>query len=377
MNLKDIQSADVAGKRVLLRTSLNVPLTLQGEVADAFRLESALPTITWLAEQGAKIILVGYIGRTGGTLAPVARALQTLVPHISITFTQTPIASLGAEVTALQNGTCLMLENIRLEEGEEKNDPALAAALASLADVFVNDAFAEAHRTYASNVGVATLIPSYAGMLFQEECTHLEEALTPPSGAVAVIGGAKFETKQPLIEKLLAQGYTELLLGGALANDLLRARGLPIGASLVSNAALPESIAGDERIVMPTDLVVTEEENTAERNTLTNDVRATEKIVDIGDRSSVVWGAKIAAAPFVVWNGPMGVYEKGYTNATNVLAEAIAGGTCRAIIGGGDTAAAIRAHTFDTKRVFVSTGGGAMLEFLATGTLPAITPLLS
>ncbi len=372
ISLRSVRDADVSGKRVLLRTSLNVPIAADGSVGDQFRLQKDIATIELLAGKGAKIVLVGYIGREGGTLEPVAKALQALIPSIPVTFTTTPAADVGGEVATLKEGTCLMLENIRKEPGEEKNDPALAASLAKLADVFVDDAFPEAHRAYASNVGVASLLPAYAGLLLEEEVARLSDALVPPAQSLAIVGGAKFETKQPLLEKLLTV-YPHILLGGALANDLLKARGMPVGESLTSDAPVPEDLAGDERILMPDDVRVQGE---TVRVAHTADVHADDHIVDIGTLTEVAWSKQIEDSEFVLWNGPMGVYEKGFVDGTDVLAKALVESNTKAVIGGGDTAAALSKFTFDPARIFVSTGGGAMLEFLANGgTLPALEVL--
>ena len=363
--------ADLRGKRVLLRTSLNVPITADGGVGDVFRLKRARGTIEYLAERGAQIILVGYIGRQGASLAPVARVLQTLIPTSKIIFTDCAIGEVGEQVARLSPGECLMLENIRRESGEEKNDPALAQALASLADVFVDDAFAEAHRAYASNVGVANLLPSYAGLLLLEEVERLTEALTPPQGALALIGGAKFETKEPLITKLLAL-YKKILLGGALSDDVLQSRGVFVGRSLVSGQKVPHAIAHNDHIVLPSDMMMLDVDTGAKRVAEVRDIHAREDGLDIGTVTAAAWAKEVLAAPFVLWNGPMGMYEKGFTAGTEALAKAVCEGSCRAVIGGGDTAAALAQFSFDPARVFISTGGGAMLEFLAEGTLPAL-----
>lgn len=372
MQMRSLTEASVAHTRVLLRTSLNVPISAEGEVGDKYRLQRGLPTIQWLTNQGAKVVLVGYLGRDGASLRPVAKALQQLSPNTPIAFTDTPLEQVGKEVDALAPGSCLMLENVRRYEGEEKNDPTFAASLASLADIFVDDAFAEAHRAYASNVGVAALLPSYAGLLMQEEVTKLSEALEPQEEAIAIVGGAKFETKEPLLERLLGI-YKEVFLGGALANDLLKARGFPIGASMTSDMPVPVSLAGEERLHAPKDLTV---EGGEARQANTADVRAQERIVDVGERTKHLWAEAIAKSSFVLWNGPLGMYEKGYVDGTDALAEAIAASKCKAVLGGGDTAAALAKFSFDEQRVFVSTGGGAMLQFLTNGgVLPALEVL--
>jgi len=221
---------------------------------------------------------------------------------------------------------------------------------------------------------VSRLLPSYAGLRFEDEIQKLSEALTPPKGALAIIGGAKFETKQPLIEKLLSS-YSKVLLGGALGNDVIKARGLSVGASLVSNVPVPTAIASEARLEIATDAVVSERAKNVERTALTNDIRAVEAIVDIGPNTARAWGEAINTAPFVLWNGPMGIYEDGHTRGTDALAEALANSPTQAVVGGGDTVAAISKFSFDPARVFISTGGGAMLEFLTNGTLPGIEPL--
>jgi phosphoglycerate kinase len=196
----------------------------------------------------------------------------------------------------------------------------------------------------------------------------------PPRGAVAVIGGAKFETKQPLISKLLSS-YVAVLLGGALGNDVIKARGMPFGASLVSPAPVPIDIASDEKLFVASDVAVRDASTKEAREALVNDIRMNEEIVDIGPRTSGQWAAMLGQAPFVLWNGPMGVYEDGFVAGTEALASALAKSGAFAVVGGGDTAAAVAKFSFDSKRVFVSTGGGAMLEFLTAGTLPALEAL--
>jgi phosphoglycerate kinase len=357
MELKTVRDADIAGKRVLVRVDFNVPLK-DGAIVEDSRIKAALPTINLIKEKGAaQILLLTHLGRPDGKVveelrtAPIAKKLEEL--GVS-----------GVE----------MLENIRFEAGEEANDPALAQKLAGMADVFVNDAFAAAHRAHASTVGVAKLLPSYAGLLIEEEVAKLSAALTPPQGAIAIVGGAKFETKQPLIEKLL-EHYNKVLLGGALGNDFIKARGHAIGSSVTSAVPVPVPLATENRIVVATDVIVGEPGQNSERTSLVNDIRAVEAIVDIGPNTGAAWAREIDQAPFVVWNGPMGVYERGFAHGTDVLAGALAGATTPAVVGGGDTVAALSKFSFDHSRVFVSTGGGAMLEFLTKGTLPALEVL--
>jgi phosphoglycerate kinase len=356
--VKSVRDADVVGKRVLVRVVLNVPL-VNGAVADDTRLRAVVPTIELLQKKGAKeITLMGYVGRPAGQVVEELRVA--------------PIAAKLAELTDMSN--VFVMENLRFDPREEANDPTFAQELASHGDMFVSDAFADSHRAYASTVGVAQLLPSFAGLQLEKEIQNLTAALTPPKGSIAVIGGAKFETKQPLIEKLLAT-YDKVLLGGALGNDVLKARGFPIGASLVSSMPVPTTIAADERVVVATDVVVRNISQNAERTTVETDIQAEEKIIDIGPLTATEWGKVVASAPFVLWNGPLGIYEEGFTDGTDIVAEALTKSGTRAVIGGGDTIAAVSKLQFNQEDVFLSTGGGAMLEFLVQGTLPAIDAL--
>lgn len=353
-----MRDAEVAGKRVLVRVDFNVPME-NGAVMDDSRIKAALPTIELLQKNGAaKIILLAHLGRPEGKvveslrMAPVAQKLSELI--------DTSIIELR--------------ENLRFDAREEASDDGFAKELAALGDMFVNEAFSDSHRAHASIVGVPNFLPSYAGLRFEEELTRLSEALVPPERSLAIIGGAKFETKEPLIKKLLGH-YAEVLLGGALEDDVLRARGWPIGASLVSPQGVSVEIAGEDRVVVATDFIVKDVAADAEREALIADVRAGEAIVDIGSHTAHAWAEKIKQAPFVVWNGPMGVYENGFTEGTEILAAALASSPCRAVVGGGDTEAALAKFTFDVSKVFVSTAGGAMLQFLTDGTLPGIEAL--
>jgi phosphoglycerate kinase len=363
--IKSVADADVKGKRVLVHTDFDVPLQ-DGTVANDARIRAALPTIELLRKNGAqKIILISKLGRPGGKVVEELR-----------------MAPVGKRLAELIDTTGIELrENLRFDPREEANDDSFAKELAALGDIFVNEAFADSHRAHASVVGIPKFLPSFAGLRFMEEITRLSDALTPPTGALAIIGGAKFETKIPLIQKLLG-AYAQVLLGGALQNDVLRARGFPVGASLTSQVGVPVEVASSERLVVPTDAVMRETDANAERTTFISDIRVEEAIVDIGPQTAAAWAQKIKQAPFVLWNGPMGIYEDGFVDGTDTLAEAVALRAAsgqlpqfHAVIGGGDTEAALAKFTFDTKKVFTSTGGGAMLEFLTAGTLPGIEAL--
>jgi phosphoglycerate kinase len=357
MQVKTIREADVSGKRALVRVDFNVPIK-DGKVADDLRIRAVLPTLEFLEQAGAsKIILLTHLGRPEGKVVEGLR-----------------VAPVEAHLRELTRVPFELKENLRFDPREEANDEGFAKELAALGDVYVNDAFAVSHRASASLVAITKFLPSYAGLLVEEEITQLSKALMPPRGAVAVIGGAKFETKQPLISKLLSS-YVAVLLGGALGNDVIKARGMPFGASLVSPAPVPIDIASDEKLFVASDVAVRDASTKEAREALVNDIRMNEEIVDIGPRTSGQWAAMLGQAPFVLWNGPMGVYEDGFVAGTEALASALAKSGAFAVVGGGDTAAAVAKFSFDSKRVFVSTGGGAMLEFLTAGTLPALEAL--
>jgi phosphoglycerate kinase len=355
--IKSIKDADVRGKRVLVRADLNVPL-VEGAIADDMRIRVAVPTIELLHTNGAaQIIILAHLGR------PEGKVVESL-----------KLAPVEARLRELTKAPFEMHENLRFDPREEANDESFAKELAALGDVYVNEAFSDAHRAHASIVGIPKFLPGYAGLRFVEEVTKLSEALTPPQGAVAVIGGAKFETKLPLIKKLL-QSYERVLVGGALGNDFIKARGLPFGQSLISSVGVPPEVASDERVLMPTDAVFAEVGTNAERTGLVVDIRAVESVIDIGPQTRALWSDVVSKSSFVLWNGPLGLYEKGYGDGTDAVAEALVKSDIRAAVGGGDTVAAIEKFKFDPAKVFVSTGGGAMLDFLTAGTLPGIEAL--
>lgn len=368
---------ELRGKRIFLRTSLNLPVANDGSVSDVFRLKRALPTIRYLVEKGAKVIIVGYLGRKGDSMRPVAEALQKLEPSIPFRFFGTPFEHAPQEVAALKEGECLILESTRRDPGEETNDPVFTNLLASLADMFVGDALAEAHRGYASNVGVAKLLPAYAGLLMKEEIEALFAARQPKPPSFAILGGAKFETKAPLVKSLLAT-YDHLFLTGALANDVFKARGLTTGRSLISKELPDQDVLRNPRFLAPID-VTAEGESGHAKVKKPEEVTDDDKIVDIGPDSIAAIAPLIAEAQFILWNGPTGLYESGYISYTQQIAELTARvheRGAQVVIGGGDTIAAIEAAGVTQERLgFLSTGGGAMLEYLLKGTLPGIEVL--
>lgn len=359
------------GARVIVRAGLNVPL-IDGVVRDTFRIKEACKTITHLQKAGARIIVLAYIGRNPDeTLLPVYEAIQKFLPIAWAGGLADEKAA--AAVSALQDGEAVLLENTRSHPGEESNNDTFVQTLASYGDLYVNDAFADSHRAYATIVGIPKLLPSYAGLLFAREYDALSEAFEPTCPAVFILGGAKFETKLPLVERFI-EIYDHIFIGGAIANDFLRAKGYEVGKSKVSNADLSSSpLLSDPRIIIPEDVVVS---GPSSRNAKTaSDVSADESILDVGPKTIAKLAPLISNAQTILWNGPLGDYEHGFDEATKSLARMIAQATGTSIIGGGDTVAAIEALGLNDKFTFISTAGGAMLQFLEKQTLPGIEAL--
>lgn len=371
MELRSVRDLGVSGKRVLLRAGLNVP-TSGGRVVNDFRLARTAETIRFLSARGARLVVVGHLGRAGESLRPVVSALSMLVPELRFEFQDVPADKLHSLEVPQDSHIVTILENVRRFAGEEENSPVLVKELATLGDIFVNDAFADSHRVHASIVGVTECLPSYAGLCMEEEVTKLSEALSPAHPALAIIGGAKFETKEPLIERLLIN-YDRVCVGGAIVNDFFKACGYNIGKSFASERLPDERLRNNQRIEFPND-VAAESEGRA-RTTIPTDIRANERIVDAGPSTGKRWATYVRDAAFVVLNGPLGIYEEGFTAQTEVIAKALADSKARAVVGGGDTIATLSKEHFDPERVFLSTGGGAMLQFLADGTLVGLVPL--
>lgn len=368
--ITDVADEAWQGTRVLVRIDVNVSV-LNGRVIDTFRVRRAAETLRYLSERGARVVAVSHVGRDGDSLAPIAEALREYVP---LTFVPDTVGTHArAAASALGPGEVLLLENIRREIGEMKNDADLARLLASFGEVYVNDAFAVSHRKHASVVGVPSLLTSYAGLVVQEETENLLRALKPEQPSLCILGGAKFETKEPLIEKLL-DVYEHIFVGGALANDIFRARGLAVGRSLVSDSPVTSDVLLNQKILAPVDVTV-ERPDGQVRVCKDTDVAVDEKIVDIGPRSLELLLPYVQSATFILWNGPMGLYERGYTEWTERTAEAIATSDAVSIVGGGDTIASITSRALEEQFTFLSTGGGAMLEFLLQGTLPGLDAL--
>ncbi len=368
---------------VLARVSLNVPVE-NGKVVDSFRLRRALPTIEYLSKKGAKVVLISHstgeshaTGVGTETLAPMWEAMKEFIPRI--TFCPVPFGpEARAAIHALAPGDVLMLENLRRNAGEMKNDPAFAAALAELADVFVQDSFDNCHRKHASMVTLPKLLPSYAGLLVEEEVAELTKALTPSKPSFAVICGAKFSTKEPVLNRLL-ETYDRVFVGGALANDFMKAAGHTIGASLTSDTdpVHLRELLKNPRLLLPLDYVVAPRggKRDAGRVATVDNVKDEEAILDNGPATVAMLETVVRGAKTVLWNGPLGNYENGFVDGTEALARAIAASGAYSIVGGGDTVAAIEKLNLNDHFSFISTGGGAMLDFLAEGTLPGIAAL--
>lgn len=371
--IADVPAAELKGKYVLVRAGLDVPLDSHGEVADLFRVRRAIDTIRFLKEAGARTIVLSHIGRDQEeTNAPVERALAH---HLPVHYVPDLLgaAARGAR-DAMADGDILLLENLRRDPREVANDEAFARELAALGDIYVGDAFSAAHRAHASIVGVPKYLPHYAGILLCDEIRALSAARAPSQPSFAILGGAKFETKSPLIQHLL-KSYDHLFITGALANDVFKARGLPVGRSLIS-AELPDNaLLTNARFLAPVDVTVERTDKQAFTKE-PKDVGPDDKIVDIGPDSIREIAPYIEEAKFILWNGPTGLYEDGYTSWTHALAELIAKSSAQKVIGGGDTIAAIQESGVSAEGLgFLSTGGGAMLEYLLDGTLPGIQAL--
>ncbi len=371
--MKSIKEAGpLSGKRVIVRVDFNVPI-VNGKVRDDFRIRKALPTIEYLKNKGAKVILIAHLGEDEKeSLEPVAKALKKYTP---VLFLKESIFSQAIDNAILEHkkGTVILLENIRREKGEKDNTSSFGRALSRFGDIYVNDAFSVSHRVHASIIGIPKHIPGYAGFQLLDEVKNLSLAFEPKHPFLFILGGAKFETKVPLIKKFMRDA-DKVFIGGALMNTFFKTKGYEVGQSLVDegNFGIPKLLK-DEKLLLPSDVEVAV--GKTHRCVSPDQVRDTETIVDVGPKTIAELQAVIANTKFILWNGPLGKYESGFGGATEKLLKIIASSKAQSIIGGGDTVALVDKLKLEKKLGFVSTGGGATLEFLAKGTLPGIKAL--
>jgi phosphoglycerate kinase len=389
MDKKTVRDIDVMGKRVLVRVDFNVPIQ-DGKITDDRRIVAALPTIRYLMDQGARSILVSHLGRPKGfddhlRLDPVARRLADLLPAEVTKLDDCIGEKVERAIAEMGDGDLLMLENIRFYSEETANDPEFARKLASLADIFVNDAFGAAHRAHASTEGVAHFLPAVAGFLMEKELAYLGGALANPAEPfVAVLGGAKVSGKIPVIENLLPKADA-VLIGGGMAFTFLAARGFGVGKSLLdeelielSKSLLEKAKDRGVRLSLPSDVVVTKEiRDDPEWEVVPVDSIPDGMIgVDIGPETAKGFAEEIKGAKTVIWNGPMGVFEiDAFAKGTEAIARSCAECEGTTIVGGGDSAAAIEKLGLADRISHVSTGGGATLEFLEGKALPGVAAL--
>ena len=394
MAFKTVRDVDVSGRRVFVRADLNVPLD-DGRITDDTRIRASMPTLVHLLERGAIVILASHLGRPNGKvndalrLKPVADRLSQLLGRLVRMTGDALGPGVQVAVDKLRPGDLLLLENLRFHAEEEANDPEFAKALASHADVYVNDAFGAAHRAHASTEGITHELPAVAGLLMEREVEALSRLLKkPPRPFHAVIGGAKVSGKLEVLEALLSRCQA-VLVGGGMANTFLAARGLELGKSLVEADRLDDAdrIMGQARrkrvrLMLPTDAVVAPQIHVRARTKVVsvNEVPKDEMIVDIGPETRRAFADHLTKARTIFWNGPMGVFEvPQFAEGTNEIARVIARRTAKGtitIVGGGDSVAAVEKLGLADKMTHVSTGGGASLEFIEGKTLPGVAALL-
>ncbi len=357
MNLPSVEKINFKGKRVLLRVGFDVPIK-NGKVAEDFRIEKTLPTIKLLQRKGAKIIILSHLGKGETSLKPVADYLRRSIGPVK--FIPQLIGALANKaIFDMKNGDIIVLENLRTDKGEEKNDKAFAKKLAGLGDIYVNDAFSVSHRPHASIVGLPKHLPSYAGLLFASEVKNLTAAFKPKHPFLLILGGIKFESKLGVLGRFIKIA-DKIFIGGALANNFFKLKGMDIGNSIFDEKVSVKKYLNNPKIILPVDV---KKNNGA--------------ILDAGPKAIKELCALIKKAKFILWNGPLGNFEiKGFSEGTEKTAKAIASSSAFSIVGGGDSVAAADKAGVLKKFSFVSTGGGAMLEFLAKGTLPGIKALI-
>ncbi|MFC1494680.1 phosphoglycerate kinase [Thermodesulfobacteriota bacterium] len=389
MNKKCIKDIDIKDKRVLIRVDFNVPLNDQGEISDDNRIRAALPTIEYGIDNGAKVILMSHLGRPKGEvrdemrLDPVAGKLEELLDRPVNKLDDCIGANVEDAVAGATSGEIILLENLRFHNEETKNDPGFARQLAAHGEIFVNDAFGTCHRAHASTEGVTHYLESAAGFLVEKEIEYFEKINSSPERPfVLILGGAKVSDKLPLIKNMLSK-VDCIIIGGAMAYTFLKVKGAAIGSSRYEEEISPIAKdviegAGDVELLFPVDHIVCDDIQDPSKILVTKDENIEEGYtgVDIGPKSIELFLAKLKNAKTVVWNGPMGMFEKDdFARGTKMLAEGIAASPAVSVIGGGDSAAAAKKFGLEEKFSHVSTGGGASLEYLEGKVLPGIAAL--
>jgi len=384
---KTVRDIDVKGKRILVRVDFNVPIK-DGEITDDTRIRAALPTIKYLVDEGASLILCSHLGRpkngpeSAFSLKPVAEYLGTMISE-KVYFAADCVGFVARDaVNKLGPKEILVLENTRFHNGEKKNDPQMAKELASYADVFVNDAFGTAHRAHASNVGVSEYLPAVAGFLLEKEIEYLGQTIEKPKKPfIAILGGAKVSDKIDVIRNLLEKADT-ILIGGGMANTFFKAQGYPVADSLVEDDVLETArelvTSGGSKLRLPVDVVIADDFNDGAKSRVMSVGPVPEgwRILDIGPETIKNYNKVIAQAGTIVWNGPMGVFEMpNFAKGTFEIATAVANSKAISIIGGGDSASAIKKSGLADKISHISTGGGASLEMLEGVQLPGLVAL--
>ncbi|WHY61313.1 phosphoglycerate kinase [Cytobacillus firmus] len=391
MNKKSVKDVELKGKRVFCRVDFNVPMK-EGQVTDETRIKAAIPTIEYLMNQGAKVILASHLGRPKGSvveelrLTPVAKRLSEILGKEVKKADEAYGDSVKAMVDTLSEGDVLLLENVRFYAGEEKNDPELAKAFAELADVYVNDAFGAAHRAHASTEGIAYHLPAVSGLLMEKELDVLGKALSNPERPfTAIIGGAKVKDKIGVIENLLEK-VDNLIIGGGLAYTFVKANGHEVGKSLLEEDKIDLAKSFMEKakekgvnFYMPVDVVVADDfsEEANIKTVAIEEIPSDWEALDIGPKTRDIYSDVIQNSKLVIWNGPMGVFELNkFAGGTRAVAEALAeANDTYSVIGGGDSAAAVEKFHLADRMSHISTGGGASLEFMEGKALPGVVAL--
>jgi len=365
-NITKVKS--LKGKRVLLRVDFNVPIK-DGSVADDFRIQKVIPTLQFLKKTGAKTIILSHLGREKtDSLFPVSGVLSQKIKHVFVEDFESDAGKLI--LSSLKNGEVALVQNLRKWDGEKAGDKKFAKFLSTFGDIYVNEAFAVSHRKDASVFELPKLLPAYFGPLFVNEVENLSLAFKKHKPFLSILGGAKFETKIPLVKKYL-DSADMVFVGGALANTFYKLKGYEVGTSLLDEATpAMKALLKNKKLALPLDVVADGPNGKVVRSP--EQVEATEKIMDDGPETIKMLETEIKKAKFVLWNGPLGYYEGGYDAATLAVAAALAKSGVQSVVGGGDTVAAIEKAGKKSKNTFVSTAGGAMLDFLSNGSLPAI-----